>query len=67
MVEWLTVEEVAARLRVTPRTVRGWLQDGRLSGRNIGGRAGWRVRQEDVDAFMESLEGNAGPDVKLAA
>jgi excisionase family DNA binding protein len=36
MADWLTVEEVAERLRVSPRTVRGWLQEGRLKGRNLG-------------------------------
>ena len=66
MADWLTVEEVAERLRVSPRTVRGWLQEGRLKGRNLGGRAGWRIREEDVDAFMESQEGS-GPEGKAAA
>jgi excisionase family DNA binding protein len=65
--EWLTVEEVAERLRVSPRTVRGWLQDGRLKGRNLGGRAGWRIREKDVDAFMESLEGGEHWEGKTAA
>jgi excisionase family DNA binding protein len=65
--EWLTVEEVAERLRVSPRTVRGWLQYVRLKGRNLGGRAGWRIREKDVDAFMESLEGGEHWEGKTAA
>lgn len=62
MPEWLTVEDVAALLRVAPRTVRGWLTEGRLPGRNLGGRAGWRVRREDVDAFMAGVEANVASE-----
>lgn len=58
MTIWLTVEDIAERLKVKPRTVRGWIQDERLPARNIGGRAGWRVRQEDFDEFMAGLKSN---------
>lgn len=47
----LTVPEVAAALRVTPWTVREYLRDGRLVGVKPGG-GNWRVRQEDLEAFI---------------
>lgn len=49
----LTVEEVAARLRVTPEAVRRWLRAGRLAGARIGStKAGWRVREADVERLL---------------
>lgn len=54
----LTVQDVAERLQVAERTVREWLRDGRIRGRNLGGRAGWRVHPADLDAFIQGLEDN---------
>ena len=51
---WLTVEDVAKRLDVTQETVRRLLRRGELPGMQISKRAGWRVRAEDVDAFIRS-------------
>ena len=57
---WYTVEEIAERLKVTEQTVRRWLRDDALVGRNFGGRTGWRVRDAEVNAFLErSPEGKA--------
>lgn len=48
----LTVEEVAALLRVHPETVRNWLRAGRFPrARRLSRRAGWRIPREDVDAL----------------
>jgi excisionase family DNA binding protein len=48
----LTVEEVAALLRVHPETVRNWLRAGRFPhARRLSRRAGWRVPRKDVDAL----------------
>jgi excisionase family DNA binding protein len=58
--KWLTVDDVAAELLVSPRTVYRWLTEGRLKGKNLGGRAGWRIRQEDFDRFVEELPGAEG-------
>lgn len=44
----LTPEEVANRLRLTPRTIYAWLRQGRLRGKKLG--RVWRIRPEDVDA-----------------
>ncbi len=49
---WYTVEEIAQLLKVHPDTVRGWLRDGRLRGRNFGGRTGYRVRQSALEEFL---------------
>ena len=51
---FLTVSEVAAQLRVSEFTVRNWLRSGRLRGYRPGGtKAGWRIRQEDLQRFIE--------------
>lgn len=50
----LTVQEVAERLRLSTRTVRLWLQTGRLKGLRVGGR--WRVRDSDLMEFLREAE-----------
>ena len=50
---WLNVEQVAETLQVHIDTVRLWLREGRLKGSLLSRRAGWRVRESDLDAFME--------------
>ncbi len=51
--EYLTVDEVATRLKVHPRTVKRWLADGKLKGKLLGDRAGWRITESDLRRFME--------------
>src|SRR4051794_29344771 len=47
--KFLTVPEVAARLRAAEETVRRWLRSGKLRGRMIGGtRLGYRVAESEV-------------------
>ncbi len=48
----LTVEQIAERLQVSIHTVRHWLRTGQLPGYLLGRKAGWRVREGDLDAFM---------------
>lgn len=55
--EYLTVRDVAERLHVAERTVREWLREGRLKGKHLGGRAGWRIRVQDVSEFFDGLDG----------
>lgn len=60
---FLTVPEVAERIRVSTWTVKSWLRSGRLRGYRPGGtKAGWRVKETDLTAFLEQTtnEGEAG-------
>ena len=52
--EHLTVNEVAARFAVTSLTVRRWLKSGSLSGIRCEDRAGCRISQQDVQAFLDA-------------
>lgn len=51
----LTRDEVAARLKLSPRTVAEYVKRGELRGRIVGNR--WRFTEEDVRAFLEGLPG----------
>ena len=50
---WLTVEEIATRLQVHIETVRRWIRSGELPGLSLGRRAGYRVKEADLDRFLE--------------
>jgi excisionase family DNA binding protein len=53
MIELLTIEEVAARLRVSVETVRWLRQEGRfMPAIKVGRRLTWDAR--DVDAWLKS-------------
>lgn len=52
----LTVEEVAARVRVNGDTVRRWLRNGELRGIKLSNKAGYRIRPDDLEAFLRSRE-----------
>jgi excisionase family DNA binding protein len=53
--ELLTVQQVAARLKMNPETVRRWLREGKLRGYLLGGdRSGYRVAEHDLDAFIRA-------------
>ncbi len=63
--QWWTVQEVAEHLKVTQETVRRWIRNGELAVLDIGGpKAGYRIRQRDLDAF---IAGRYGPVGKVAA
>ena len=49
----LTPEDVAARLKVKPRTVQTWLRTGRLAGLKMGKL--WRIRESDLQTFLAAL------------
>ena len=53
--DFLTVEEVARQLRVSPKTVRAWLVHGRLHGFKLTPKV-WRIRREDFQAFVTAAE-----------
>lgn len=52
----LTLEEVAGRLQISVRTVQRAIADGGLRASQVGaGSCGaWRVRGEDLDAWLEA-------------
>jgi excisionase family DNA binding protein len=62
---WMTVEEVAEKLKVHPDSVRRWLRAGQLRGFMISRKAGYRIRPDDVDRFVMGERGT--PEGKLAA
>ena len=48
----LTVREVAARLKVSPDTVRLWLSEGKLRGAMLGGtKLGYRITESELRRF----------------
>ena len=49
----LTVGRVAYLLQVNEQTVRRWLREGELGGVPFGGKTGWRVTEEDLQAFLD--------------
>jgi excisionase family DNA binding protein len=51
---WFTVEQIAQQLQVSEQTVRRWLRDGSIRGHSFGGKAGWRVKESDLNAFLET-------------
>jgi excisionase family DNA binding protein len=52
MEEYMTVFEAAAVLKAKPRTVRGWIREGKLRAYKVGGMRLWRVRRADLRAFL---------------
>ena len=60
---WMTTEQVAEYLQVTPETVRRWIRAGDLAVLDVGGRkGGYRIRSDDLGAFIESRFGVVGKD-----
>ena len=56
--DFLTVEEVAQQLRVSPKTVRSWLLQGRLHGFKLTPKV-WRIQREDFQAFVTAAKRQA--------
>jgi excisionase family DNA binding protein len=54
----LTVAQAADYLQVSIDTVRRWCRTGELRCITLGDRAGYRIRQEDLDRFLEARGGN---------
>jgi len=49
-----TVEDVATLLGVHEQTVREWLRAGRLDGKLLSRKSGWRIPGTDVLRFLEA-------------
>jgi excisionase family DNA binding protein len=56
----LTQEEAAARLKISPLTLGNWLREGKIKGVKVGRL--WRIREKDLDAYIESLSKENAPD-----
>jgi excisionase family DNA binding protein len=53
----LTTRDIARRLGVNEDTARRWLRAGKLRGISLGaGKAGYRVRESDLEAFLKARE-----------
>ena len=65
-VRWRTVAEIVDELRVHEQTVRRWIREGQLRAYNFGGKTGYRIKEEDFEAFLEERVKGA-PAVKIAA
>jgi excisionase family DNA binding protein len=50
---WLTREEAADRLRVSPRTVDRYATEGKLAKHKLAGTQSVRFRAADVDALVQ--------------
>ena len=57
--EYLTVEEIAAELRLTSQTIRNWIKSGDLPAVQV--KHVFRVRREDLDAMVSQQQGRSGP------
>ena len=55
----LTVRQVCERLQVSDQTVWRWIKSGKLPALNLGGKAGYRIRPDDLDRFLETRVGKA--------
>jgi excisionase family DNA binding protein len=64
--DFLTVEEVARQLRVSPKTVRAWLVHGRLRGFKLTPKV-WRIQREDFQAFVTAAERQADESMERSA
>jgi excisionase family DNA binding protein len=52
-----TVDDVAKLLTVHPDTVRNWIKSGELAAIDLGGRAGYRISEVDLNAFLQKRRG----------
>jgi len=53
MDRFLTVSEIAERLKVERHTVIRWILTGRLRGFKLGGGRFWRVQERDLKKFVK--------------
>jgi excisionase family DNA binding protein len=61
--ELLDVQEVAARLRVNPRTVLRMADRGELPGIKVARR--WRFRSSDLDSYLQSYQSSSSEESLL--
>jgi excisionase family DNA binding protein len=55
---WYTIAEIVDMLKVHEQTVRRWIKEGQLPALALGRKAGYRIRKQDLDEFLEArMEG----------
>lgn len=59
--KWTTTKEIAKRLDIHVETVRRWLRTGALRGVHVGGKGGYRIRENDLEEFLRSRENPKTP------
>lgn len=64
---WLTIEEITQMLSVHEQTVRRWIREGQLPGVLLGRKAGYRIRESDLNAFLETRATGGDSEGKVAA
>jgi excisionase family DNA binding protein len=64
---WLTVEQAAEQIQVHPESIRRWIREGKLAGSLISRRGGYRIRQADLEGFLERRMAPGFAEGKLAA
>ena len=54
--EWMTLNEAAAYLKVKPRTLAQWVKQNKIPGHRLSGtkRVVWRFLQSELDALLAS-------------
>ena len=66
MEEWLTVAEVAQRLKVGEETVRRWIRAGRIGARLLSRKGGYRISAAELARFMAGDIDEAAGEVDRA-
>jgi excisionase family DNA binding protein len=68
--EILSPPQIAKMLGVKSDTVRGWIEDGKLTAANVaksGKKKQWKVKRDDLDAFLERRQPETQPPKKPKA
>jgi excisionase family DNA binding protein len=60
--EWMTLNEAAAYLKIKPRTLAQWVREGKVPGHRLSGtqRVVWRFLQSELDAMLTSATEDDG-------
>ncbi len=59
--EYFTVEQVAEKLQLSVRTIRGYIKSGKMPASSMGKRR-YRISQDQLDRFMQATEVKLGQD-----
>jgi excisionase family DNA binding protein len=61
ILEFLSVQDISKRLKISEYSICEWLKTGRLKGTKPGGKL-WRVSESDFQEFIKSGEMKSGAD-----